>query len=109
MLEMSRVTTPSRFSKALVTLNGWLPEGGKELSKGTYRMATHSWIDHVIGKPCIFFWKVRECEVVRTIVLESIHHTLVNLDHDLTLDDAWEKFHGLFYAASRLLGLKEAP
>jgi hypothetical protein len=67
-------------------------------------MASHSPIDHIVSKPCIFFWKVRQRETIPVIVIESIHHALQNLDEDL--DEAWEDFHGTYPSLKRLFSLR---
>jgi len=66
-------------------------------------MATHSPIDHIVSKPCIFFWKVTQHETIPVIVIESIHHALQNLDEKL--DQAWETFHGTYPEVKKMFNI----
>jgi hypothetical protein len=73
------------------------------MRQGEYVLASHDPIECALGIPCIHFRKVKEYETASLITLESIHHALCHLDGSWALDDAWESFHGLYWAARRLL------
>lgn len=58
----------TRKRKASKTANGW------------WTMASHNPISHWLGKPCIEFSHVTESNALAVIVIETIHHALLNLD-----------------------------
>ena len=95
----------SPFTEATVTLQLPPALNERKLAKGEYVMASHNPIAHIVSLPCIHLLNVKEAEIIPVLTIESIHHALQNLDgYDPdSLDKMWEKFHGEYYNARKLL------
>jgi hypothetical protein len=72
-------------------------------------LMSHDPVAHCLGSPCIYIengWKrvfrrTTVQRIVRVLTIELVHHTLIDLDEQL--DSAWEKFHGYYENATKLL------
>jgi len=94
-----------RHCAALVTLEE-APSLPRVHEPTQYAMASHDPIEHRFGEPCIHFKRVTEPQTIPVIVIESIHHALLELEGQ-GVDNAWEYFHGIYSRAKQLLDLDE--